>query len=649
MDSEDNIIILGDFNLARVSEITFTSEPSGLPGTWARGRELQLPITYNRNPTFYFSDSYDLSTIAARALNNSTNTTTGGSLLDYILTSSAVTVSGSEIYRSSLDTSNDLGLPKTGQPLDDNSSTTASDHYAIFADIFIEDAVINYSLTDATPSITESFDDFDGSTSPSRWAIPNTIWQGVYINGNDAGGYAIIDANDYSIGIIPALNPYVFSANFENNSSAPITHLTVSYAAQHHIVNSTGTTDMLAASYRIDDGPFIEIPDLSFTAHPDASQATRQSLHASLSDINLPIGSILTLQITASKGPPEEELAPDTAFINEFHYDNSNSDQGEFVEVVVSPTFSGNLNDTQVILYNGSNGNVDETHDLSTFDNFNSPTVSNGYFIYVKDIPGIQNGAPDGIALVSGGNVIEFISYEGSFTASNGPAQGMQSIDIGVSQAPPNPAGTDALGLSGNGSQADEFSWTQFQGIPYSKGLPNTGQTFTGASQAPSQVLAFDNVILGITSGLIDTDNDGTPDISDLDDDNDGLSDAQEELLGTKPLVVDTDNNGIDDGDEDFDHDGQTNLDELWIVQTDPLDGNSKFEFSIRYRSFSNELELFCPTLPGRNYQLWLGSSLFNLAPGTIYPGDGNELIIPVSEMAETGFFYIEVSLDELP
>ena len=56
----------------------------------------------------------------------------------------------------------------------------------------------------------------------------------------------------------------------------------------------------------------------------------------------------------------------------------------------------------------------------------------------VVDVPasGIQNGSPDGLALVDGdGTVLEFLSYEGAMTrAPAGPPPGMTSTDIGVSR-----------------------------------------------------------------------------------------------------------------------------------------------------------------------------------------------------------------------
>ncbi len=46
---------------------------------------------------------------------------------------------------------------------------------------------------------------------------------------------------------------------------------------------------------------------------------------------------------------------------------------------------------------------------------------------------GIQNGSPGRLALVDGSsNVVQFLSYEGSFTAVGGPADGMTSEEIGV-------------------------------------------------------------------------------------------------------------------------------------------------------------------------------------------------------------------------
>lgn len=71
---------------------------------------------------------------------------------------------------------------------------------------------------------------------------------------------------------------------------------------------------------------------------------------------------------------------------------------------------------------------------------------------------------------------------------------------------------------------------------------------------------------------------------TDTDDDGDGVNDADEALIGTNPLLVDTDGNGTDDGAEDFDNDGidnATESDENAAITTDinPADGNSDITF----------------------------------------------------------------------
>ena len=83
----------------------------------------------------------------------------------------------------------------------------------------------------------------------------------------------------------------------------------------------------------------------------------------------------------------------------------------------------------------------------------------------------------------------------------------------------------------------------------------------------------------------LDADSDGIWNLDDLDDDGDGLSDADENsIYNTNPLVVDTDSDGmpdgwevqyglnplVDDGDVDADNDGVTNVEE-YLAGTDPL------------------------------------------------------------------------------
>jgi len=126
-------------------------------------------------------------------------------------------------------------------------------------------------------------------------------------------------------------------------------------------------------------------------------------------------------------------------FISELHYDNGSTDVGEFVEVTAPA--GTDLSTYSIVLYNGGNNSTYDTDSLSGV----ATDQVDGWGTGVIDYPsnGIQNGGPDGVALVDNGTVVEFLSYEGSFTASNGPASGMTSTDIGAAEA-----GTEAPGMS---------------------------------------------------------------------------------------------------------------------------------------------------------------------------------------------------------
>ena len=87
------------------------------------------------------------------------------------------------------------------------------------------------------------------------------------------------------------------------------------------------------------------------------------------------------------------------------------------------------------------------------------------------DTPGIQN-SKDGLALVdAAGNVLDFISYEGSFEATAGPAKGRKSVDIGLAESAGTAEGA-SLGRIDDGTGKPE--WEAF--AKNSKGRVNAGQ-----------------------------------------------------------------------------------------------------------------------------------------------------------------------------
>jgi predicted extracellular nuclease len=178
-------------------------------------------------------------------------------------------------------------------------------------------------------------------------------------------------------------------------------------------------------------------------------------------------------------------------FINELHYDNDGADTGERIEI--AGLAGTNLAGWTLVLYNGNGG---APYATLTLDGV-IPDQEGGYGALYFSGPagGIQNGAPDGLALADGsGAVLQFLSYEGSFTAVGGPADGMASTDIGISEPAATPAGL-SLQLTGSGTTARDFSWTAPADDSF--GSLNAGQTFVPASGPGALSVADVSVVEG--------------------------------------------------------------------------------------------------------------------------------------------------------
>lgn len=164
--------------------------------------------------------------------------------------------------------------------------------------------------------------------------------------------------------------------------------------------------------------------------------------------------------------------AQEAVFINELHYDNAGTDTGEFVEIA-GPAGT-DLTGWTVVLYNGNGGAVYDTIVLGGV--LPDQSLGGGTLFFAR--AGIQNGAPDGLALVdSVGTVIQFLSYEGTFIAVGGPADGMLSIDIGVAESSSTPIG-ESLQLidpvPSRGHVYSDFVW--IGPVTESPGAVNSGQ-----------------------------------------------------------------------------------------------------------------------------------------------------------------------------
>lgn len=174
-----------------------------------------------------------------------------------------------------------------------------------------------------------------------------------------------------------------------------------------------------------------------------------------------------------------------TVFINELHYDNVGSDQEEFVEVA-APLSWTDLTGITLSLYNGGNGQL--YGGPTPLSSFARNHEVDGWVFYTLEIS-LQNGAPDGLALAQGNSVLQFLSYEGTFAATQGVASGLTSTDMGVFEPADAPLGT-SLQLTGRGDSYLDFHWEKV-----------AQNTFGNVNQGQSMVPEPTSVATWLVSG----------------------------------------------------------------------------------------------------------------------------------------------------
>ncbi|MCA9278678.1 MAG: endonuclease/exonuclease/phosphatase family protein [Phycisphaeraceae bacterium] len=148
--ASDYFIVCGDVNdeidTQPNSPAIFTSVPSGVPGSFVLGPDIQAMLSSGgipNNPFAALGVNVTLSAIPARQKDNSDVTRpSSGRRLDYVFVSGALLFQGyqAEVY-DSLDEALPGGLMKFGSPLAGNTCALAADHLPVIVDLQIESSI----------------------------------------------------------------------------------------------------------------------------------------------------------------------------------------------------------------------------------------------------------------------------------------------------------------------------------------------------------------------------------------------------------------------------------------------------------------------------------------------------------------------------
>ncbi|WP_051138435.1 ExeM/NucH family extracellular endonuclease [Deinococcus ficus] len=214
------------------------------------------------------------------------------------------------------------------------------------------------------------------------------------------------------------------------------------------------------------------------TINVDATNATAGTYTVSVTGSGTGV-SDATTTFTVNVTPA---IVAGTPWVNEISYDSTaTNDLGdEYVEVIVPAGYD--VSKLSLVLYNGNGGAVYRTdlfvNNATANTTVTKSTINSNYDAYLFNFGGtgniFQNGDPDGVAICNDTTLVQFLSYDGTFTGVGGCAGGVASTAIAVSQ-PNSTAPGNSLQLSGTGNKYSDFTWNA--PAAHTKGAVNNGQT----------------------------------------------------------------------------------------------------------------------------------------------------------------------------
>ena len=183
------------------------------------------------------------------------------------------------------------------------------------------------------------------------------------------------------------------------------------------------------------------------------------------------VTSSVNIHVSGVLPPPEH------VWMNEIHYENDQASANEQDGVEVAGRAGIDLGSYRLFPYDG-NGTQEGSKTFTLSGTI--PDQQAGYGTVWYDSPSTLENSMEGLVLanIAGGvtDIIQFLSYEGSFAATDGPAKGFVSVDVGVKELL-STAPSNSLQLIGTGNVYADFTWSG--PIQDTRGAINTGQTFT--------------------------------------------------------------------------------------------------------------------------------------------------------------------------
>ena len=168
-----------------------------------------------------------------------------------------------------------------------------------------------------------------------------------------------------------------------------------------------------------------------------------------------------TVTVTGNTGPNNGPVTSNTIFVSEIHYDNVGTDANEAIEIETPA--GANLTGYTLALYDGTTGATYPAGVAAMRIDSLTPTIcpsgTRQVIVFNFPVNGLQNGSqdgatptvPDGWAIIGpDSKPVEFMSYEGTFVATNGGATNYLSTDIGKAESAATST-SQSLQRAGNG------------------------------------------------------------------------------------------------------------------------------------------------------------------------------------------------------